>query len=717
MRRMEVTQVFPGSFFVTDGENSLLAGCPPEIVKVLRQRELAAPRFVLLPDVPVSRGESQVAVEFPLYHHQFLGRGTRGETMVLLGSESRVSAAKKLLEISLYGPDEVTSIAWGLTPQEAESMGREWRWFQVKDKNGRALTLNQLVEEKPVRDTAETDLGWLRVRRVASNVFELSAGDWRHILDLNLAEEQAPPYPVRPDLTVSSLVKMGVEVLGGATGFSATQPCSGLALCYNGNYLLLDAIPYLNHHLRARGIARNQVHSLFLTHIHDDHCNLVSLLQYNRRIEVLTTPLIFRLAMRKLALTTDRSEESLREYFGFRALTPGKETDHYGLRITPFWASHSVPTIGAQFVTHHNGVDYTMLHTADTQALSDIKRMQRSGVITLERYNAVADVYQKPAHLLIADGGEGSIHGDPADAINSPAERIVFLHLDDLSEKFNAQFSLATSGKRYPIVKGDTDYNLTRTIEFLMEYFPGMPPIWISNLLANQSVHTFNAGDIIIRQGSRSEGYVYMILTGYAQVVLHDGERKQLLAQMEAGELIGEMSVITGKGQRNASVVALSPVTVTAFSEDAFRGFIRQQQSEQRLRTMWQNRELLSGFTSLRQLQQPVIRTLSETVALEHLPARGGRVALAEITPPGGLIFPLGRDVVIERSGRRETIPANSRPLYCDISTAVIADTELPYLVLNPQDAAALRRRIPAFRFFWEETLGLPVPKERDTEG
>jgi len=151
------------------------------------------------------------------------------------------------------------------------------------------------------------------------------------------------------------------------------------------------------------------------------------------------------------------------------------------------------------------------------------------------------------------------------------------MHLDKLSERFASHFMTASSGKRFPVLVGHTDYNLTRTIEFLLEYFPGMPPTWISNLLANQHVRTFNADDIIIREGARSEGYLYMILTGISRVVHHDGERKHDLATMEAGELIGEMSIISGQGQRNASVVALSPVTVTAISERSFREYIEHQ--------------------------------------------------------------------------------------------------------------------------------------------
>ena len=707
---MEATQIFPGCYYITDGTHALLSGCPPEIVKVLRQRDLQPAQFILLPDSPVAHGESQVAVEFPLYYYLFgRGRSKIPPPLQLIGGERRVTAARALLQLTLFGPDEATMAGWGVAPMEAEALARETRWFQPKAGDGRPLAIEDLVEGK-VMGEDETDLGWIRLRRVRKNVFRFTAPDWEQVVDLNFSEEQVPPYPVRPDLNVSSLVKLGVEILGGATGFSSLSPSSGAALCYNGNYFLIDSIPFLNHHLRARGIARNQVQALFLTHVHDDHCNMVSLLQYNRRIQVITHPLVYRMALRKLALTMDRAEESLEGYFTLVPLEIGRTLDYFGLCLTAFWSSHSIPTIGAVFETRHAGAAYNFIYTGDTQALADIKRMQRAGVITMERANGIAELYSRPTQLLVADGGEGAIHGDPADALHSPAERIVFLHLDRLSDRFNAQFSIATSGKRYTIVRGTTDYDLTRTIEFLLEYFPSMPPLWISNLLANQQVLSFNAGDIIIRQGSRSEGNVYMILTGYAQVVQHDGEHRNILAQMEAGELMGEMSIITGRGQRNASVVALSPVTVTAIAETAFHGFIRHQNLEQGLRKMWQNRELLQGFSSLRQLQQPVFRALSESVTLEHLPALAGRPVLSRLVGAGGLIFPLGSAIAVDRAGSVECVEANTVPVWCHDDARLVMDAEMPYLALSPEQAASLRRRIPAFRFFWEESLRLPVP-------
>ena len=63
---MEILNIFPGSYYIQDGENSILAGCPPEIIKVLMQKGLPSPGAILLPDTPLCQGEAQVAIEFPL---------------------------------------------------------------------------------------------------------------------------------------------------------------------------------------------------------------------------------------------------------------------------------------------------------------------------------------------------------------------------------------------------------------------------------------------------------------------------------------------------------------------------------------------------------------------------------------------------------------------------------------------------------------------------
>ena len=179
---------------------------------------------------------------------------------------------------------------------------------------------------------------------------------------------------------------------------------------------------------------------------------------------------------------------------------------------------------------------------------------------------------------------------------------------------------------------------------------------------------------------------------------------------MEAGELIGEMSIMSGHGQRNASVVADSPVIVTAIAESSFREYIQHQKLESELKSMWQNRELLQNFPYLKPLQQPVIRELSRVATLEHLPARSGPVAFSEICDPYGFIMPLGQALSIRYGKQTITITPQEKPIICQGNESLITKTEFQYLHLSAERAAELRRRIRAFRFFWEEILGFPIP-------
>ena len=74
------------------------------------------------------------------------------------------------------------------------------------------------------------------------------------------------------------------------------------------------------------------------------------------------------------------------------------------------------------------------------------------------------------------------------------------------------------------------------------------------------------------------------------------------------------------------------------------------------------------------------------------------------------LRVPLGQDLVIKRDIRTETIAAHSAPILCTSGATLITEAEIQFLLLRADHATDLRARIPAFRYFWEETLGLALP-------
>ncbi|MEM7182678.1 MAG: cyclic nucleotide-binding domain-containing protein [Spirochaetota bacterium] len=331
--------------------------------------------------------------------------------------------------------------------------------------------------------------------------------------------------------------------------------------------------------------------------------------------------------------------------------------------------------------------------------------MLKKNVISQQRHLFLTNLYRKNWSLLLADGGEGLIHGSPTDAEESKADKVVFLHLDKLPERFRAQFSVASSGKRFTIISGQTDYWLTKTIEFVLGYFPDMSPNWISNLLGDLEIRTFNSDDIIIRQGAISRGEVYIVLTGYAKVIYHDGEENRLLAEVEAGELIGEMASFQGDGLRNASVVALSPVVVATFSEDAFRNFITSLGYKDKLTRLWKHRNFLQKFKCLYFLSQQVIRVLAGKARLASVEESAAPQSLLDICETGSLVFPITDDFRFYEDSEQLPVTKNVNILLADEKISYLADTASQILVIDSVEVKKLQETTPIFRYFIKEEL------------
>jgi hypothetical protein len=83
---------------------------------------------------------------------------------------------------------------------------------------------------------------------------------------------------------------------------------------------------------------------------------------------------------------------------------------------------------------------------------------------------------------------------------------------------------------------------------------------------------------------------------------------------------------------------------------------------------------------------------------------------LTNIGETYSLLMPLEQELVIGRGGKEDSITPLSTPLVCLPDVELISEAAFPYLLLRSNQAAHLRSRMPAFRYFWEETLGLPIP-------
>jgi CRP-like cAMP-binding protein len=612
MTTLVVSKPADGSRVVQFGDDSLLFGQPPEVLKGLLLKAIPTFNTLVLIDSKEKDGSLLNNIEFPLYFFLFMSNGlAEGKKLNLVGTPEDISRVFRLLRLTLLGPTEAELDKWA-TPG---LLKREWlgasRYLALKDEHQNVRDVESFFNVIPLAGN-EAKAGAFTIRHDGPDRYTVTAGTDSVNVDLNEDVQIFPPYQMQSDFIPRDLVKLGLEILGSASGFTASEPCTGLALCYNGTYILIDSIPYLDKHLYARGISKNSVSSIFLTHLHDDHCAMFPLLLMPHKVEVITTREIFEMAIEKLSCHLNWKADVIREYFQLIEVQPGEPMKYFGMEIMPHITVHSIPTIGATFTVNHKGVSKRMCIIGDNNGMSSIKEMHKLGIVSPDTYDNLRRIYSERYDLLVADGGAGAIHGDPADALNSDSDRVVFVHVEHLAHQFTTTFSLASSGKRYIVVDGDETIYASLMNQYLSTWL-GEPfsDRWVRTILAEEEVRRYNKGDVIMVQEERSRGYVYLILTGYCDVVIFDGEDFQTIASLQAGEIIGEMAVVTGTHKRNASVVASSPVSVIAFSEENFNDFVVREGYRDRLLKRWKMRSVLRELPQFQELISTVLEKIS----------------------------------------------------------------------------------------------------------
>lgn len=612
---MSVPQILtpaPGSRIVRNENETILFAQPPEVLKGLLREGIERFDTLVLTDIKEKNGSLLNNLEFPFYFFLFVARGLAENRKInLVGDAESISQALRLLRFTLFGPTREELEIW----QTPEALSDEWlavsEKLALKDSGGKPI----LIEDFFNQITFENNLavaGDFAIHHTGTDQYLVSSQGGDAIVDLNDDNRIIPPYPVPMDYVAGGQTKMGLEILGGASGFSATEPCTGLALCYNGDYILIDSIPFLDQHLYARGISKNQVSAVFLTHLHDDHCSMFPLIEMPHQVEVITTRQIYQMAIEKLSCNLGWTTDVIEQCFRLVEVTPGETLNYYGLSIEVHTTVHSIPTIGATFSTIHQGQYRDICIVGDNQNMVAVREMASAGIVRSSTLSSLERLYTHNFHLLIADGGAGAIHGDPNDSLNSNAERVVFVHVDELPEELTTTFSLASAGKRYTVLEGDSSIYTSQINHYLTLWLgEPLPNRWMRNLLAEQQINRYNTEDVIIVQNASTHGFVYLILTGYCEVVRHQDGKRQSVATLQAGDVIGEMAILTGSGIRNASVVALTPVTVCIFGEETFRNFINHSGLQDQLESRWLLRPVIKSLPQYQQLSSTVTDKIS----------------------------------------------------------------------------------------------------------
>jgi CRP-like cAMP-binding protein len=124
-------------------------------------------------------------------------------------------------------------------------------------------------------------------------------------------------------------------------------------------------------------------------------------------------------------------------------------------------------------------------------------------------------------------------------------------------------------------VKADNWVERVQNIITKIPFFSSLGEAESRQLMESGSLHVFQAGETIIREGDGGRS-IYVILNGRVRVFTRDYYGKELeLAVLEAGQFVGEMSFLTGQ-PRSSSVTALDTTVLIELGYTSMRSLVEQ---------------------------------------------------------------------------------------------------------------------------------------------
>lgn len=600
--------VMSGAWVIRTQDHTVAVGFPEEVVKAWLRAGLR-PNAWLLPDVRTAGGLVQWALEFPLYHALFVqGTFGRGQKIPVVGTAQDFAHLCTMLRLTLLGLTVEEMRHEGVDPSLAQMLAKEAAHVALKRPDGKVAQMEDFLE--PVLFDAEglAVLGTLRIRRHGSNTWTLGTPDEaEQTLQLEPGAHVLPPYDLNLPGAACPVSPQPLELimLGASNGFDPTGACSNMVVQANGRCVLVDAGPYIRTTLQRAGLSPAQLGALVITHAHEDHAvGLCALLEGHQRLPLFVTCETAAILRRKLALLNPqvaRPDRLFDDAFEVTPVTCGQTYTHAGLEMRFHYTVHSIPCTGVEFSAH--GVDgrRRIMVVGDCDSRAHVQAAAEAGVLSQQRLAGMEDLYAWDGELLVADAGEGAIHGDPIDFAESPARQVVFVHTGQLKAADVGTVTLARAGYRYTVMAEEPRpgrLERGQAHRALVRAFPLADAGAVGVMLDAATAVNVNPGQVVVRQGAPDRA-LYVVLAGQLEVLQkQSGTQVAHLGCLEVGEVFGERAAVSN-APRAASVVAVAPSRLLCVPAGVFAHFSQQQQLPASLPQLWQKRVALDAVPLL----------------------------------------------------------------------------------------------------------------------
>ena len=460
-----------GSVLFSSSLGNILIGCPPEILKVLLKKYLPMPDTIVIPETLHKYSSSQICLEFPFYHFLFVQQGlARGGRLKVVAKPSICRKLSDMLRVTLLGPEleemlEPERLPFPPSAIDREKIGqilKEANYLALKAKDGSILPIEKMIDFRPLGENEERIVyesilyhPAISIRRCGRNGFTIKC-DKEYKASIQIETPQRPVYRIKAKIAetqeLESKTAYTIRCLGASEGFDPSQPSNGLLIRLNGRWVLWDCPAYLNLHLEKIGLERESIDAMFVSHVHEDHLDVMQSIRKGGKREVYTTAEIFHCMVLKLMTVLDCSYAEAADRYRFIPIYANRPFELFGATFEVFYSVHSIPALGLKLTVPIGDRTYKVLVSGDNLSKRMIARLAESKVFSAERKKEIDSTLPKDSDfdLALVDAGSGIIHGDPEDYFEANT-KVCYMHTEKSIDNIAKHHRLLTSGERIVI--------------------------------------------------------------------------------------------------------------------------------------------------------------------------------------------------------------------------------------------------------------------------
>jgi CRP-like cAMP-binding protein/ribonuclease BN (tRNA processing enzyme) len=559
---------------------AILFGQPAEVLKVLEAMGEEVPEVMVLPSIFYNYGILQAGIEFLLYHFLFQKQGYfQGRKLVIIGNSDQNKRMKKILQLTLLGPTREKMKKWGIDSEDIEQQVRLSKNFSLPKLGSKTelATIDDMVEfinfkhKKAALGNVEIEIVDRNIFKVnckhekARNIFEAGCKDATTLIDIDISKPQDPPLPMPMLAELVSRPILGATALSPCTtGFDKKGYTSGLVFWLNRMGISVDGVSWMKKHLLALGINPYEIVAHIVTHIHDDHSNILDLIVNGQQFYLISDKLGFHCLVEKVSLILDVIPESVEDMIQLVKVKIGQPLYWYGAKFEFWRTAHTVPTLG--FRVTLNGE--SMVYSGDTVWGEKLDKLLRDGIISQEFYEKIQKIPFLKSAVTFFDAGGGMIHPNIKDIAALPEQirgRIVPTHIPEIPEEYRSIFQAIEPGQSWVVI-GE---NLMTASDFLSvmdsPLFVGISKMWRNVIASQGKIITYPRNCKIIEEGGPGKRF-YVIVGGTVSVQIGGTE----VAKLSTGDFFGDRSLLENQ-PCNATIMAETQVKVVSLPSDIFK--------------------------------------------------------------------------------------------------------------------------------------------------